>query len=91
MATDLELKSALLEKIDAIPSINTSDIEVFVNDGIVKLNGEVSNNQLRFQIERSARRVAGIRGLEMNIRSHQHMGKKNSSKMTPPLNQSNRH
>jgi osmotically-inducible protein OsmY len=91
MATDLELKSALLEKIDAIPSINTSDIEVFVKDGIVQLNGEVSNNQLRFQIERSARRVAGIRGLEMNIRSHQHLGKKISNRSSYLSEQSKRY
>ena len=80
MATDFELKSALLERIDAIPSLNASDIEVVVNDGIVELNGEVSSNQLRFQVERTARRIAGIRGLQVNIRSYQHGGKKTNHK-----------
>lgn len=80
MRTDMELKSEVMERIDSIPALNTSDIEVLVDDGFVKLNGEVNSNQLRFQVERTARRVIGMRGLEINIRSNQAMLRKSHTK-----------
>lgn len=80
MRTDMDLKNDLMEKIDAIPALNASDIEVLVDDGMVRLNGEVSSNQLRFQLERTARRVHGMRGLEINIRSIQSLSKKSHMK-----------
>lgn len=76
MKTDEELKADLIERLDAIPSINASDIDVMVDDGIVTLNGEVDTNQLRFQVERTARRVHGMRGLEINITPRPHNSKK---------------
>lgn len=76
MKTDEELKTALMERLDAIPSINASEIDVLVDDGMVKLNGEVDTHQLRFQVERTARRVAGMRGLEINITPRQHASKR---------------
>ena len=68
MKTDAELKADLMECIDSIPSINPADIEVHVDRGMVTLNGHVDTHQTRFQVERTARRVAGIRGLQINIR-----------------------
>lgn len=68
MRTDAELKADLMEKIDSIPSINVADIEVFVDRGVVTLSGQVDTHQTRFEIERTARRVAGMRGLEIKIR-----------------------
>ena len=68
MKTDMELKSELMERLDAIPSINASDLEVIVNGGMVTLNGHVDTHQTRFQVERTARRVPGMRGLQINIK-----------------------
>jgi osmotically-inducible protein OsmY len=68
MRTDDELKADLMECIDSIPSVNAADIEVRVDRGMVTLNGRVDTHQTRFQVERTARRVAGIRGLQINIR-----------------------
>lgn len=68
MKTDVELKADLMEKLDSIPSINADEIEVLVDHGMVTLNGQVDTHQTRFQVERTARRVAGMRGLEINIR-----------------------
>ena len=68
MRTDAELKADLMERLDAIPAISTSDIQVSVNDGLVTLSGQVDTHQTRFQVERTARRVAGLRGLEIKIR-----------------------
>ena len=68
MKTDGELKADIMEKLDAIPAFNGSDIEVFVDNGMVTLNGQVDTHQTRFQVERTARRVNGMRGLQINIK-----------------------
>ena len=67
MKTDAELKADLMERLDAIPAIDASDIEVLVDNGLVTLSGEVDTHQTRFQVERTARRVSGMRGLEIHI------------------------
>lgn len=69
MRTDDELKTDLIERFDAIPSIEKSDIDVQVEDGMVTLTGQVETHQTRFQVERAARKVAGIRGLKVQIKS----------------------
>ena len=68
MRTDAELKADLMERLDAIPAISASDIQISVDDGLATLSGEVDTHQTRFQVERTARRVAGLRGLEIRIR-----------------------
>jgi osmotically-inducible protein OsmY len=69
MMTDSELKTVLMERFDAIPSIDATDIEVHVHDGMVTLSGEVDTQQTRFQVERAARKVPGVRGLHVRIQS----------------------
>ncbi|MDO8248606.1 MAG: BON domain-containing protein [Rhodoferax sp.] len=76
MRTDAELKADLMERLDAIPAVNASDIEVNVDNGMVTLSGEVDTHQTRFQVERTARRVAGMRGLEIKVRPGQPTSKK---------------
>jgi osmotically-inducible protein OsmY len=76
MRTDSELKADLMEQIDSIPCVNAEDIEVFVDKGMVTLNGQVDTHQTRFQVERMARRVPGMRGLQINIRPTQAVLKK---------------
>ena len=71
MKTDADLKADLMEKLDSIPSIIGTDIEVFVDNGMVTLNGHVDTHQTRFQVERTARRVSGMRGLQINIKPTQ--------------------
>lgn len=71
MRTDAELKADLMERLDAIPAVNASEIEIDVENGMVILSGEVDTNQTRFQVERTARRIAGMRGIEINIRPGQ--------------------
>ncbi len=67
MKTDMQLKADLMEKLDAIPAVGASDIEVLVDGGMVVLSGEVDSPQLKFLVERIARRVSGMRGLELDI------------------------
>jgi osmotically-inducible protein OsmY len=76
MKTDAELKADLMERLDAIPAVNASDIEVFVDNGMVTLSGEVDTHQTRFQVERTAKRVSGMRGLAIKIKPGQMASKK---------------
>lgn len=66
--SDSELRADLMEVLDAIPAVNAADIEVLVDGGMVTLNGKVDTHQTRFHVERLARRVSGVRGLQINIR-----------------------
>lgn len=76
MKTDAELKADLMERLDAIPAVNASEIEVMVDNGMVTLSGQVDTQQTRFQVERTARRVPGMRGLEIKVRPGQPVSKK---------------
>ena len=68
MRTDAELKADVMERLDSIPAIQVADIEVLVDSGMVTLQGQVDTHQTRFQVERAARRVPGIRGLQVQIK-----------------------
>ena len=50
MRTDADLKADLMERLDAIPSIDASNIEVEVSQGMVVLSGKVDTHQTRFQV-----------------------------------------
>lgn len=76
MRSDADLKADLMERLDAIPAINASEIEVNVDNGLVTLSGQVDTQQTRFQVERMARRIAGMRGLEINIKPTYGVSKK---------------
>ena len=76
MRSDADLKADLMERLDAIPAINASDIEVDVSNGLVTLSGHVDGQKTRFQVERTARHTAGLRGLEINIRPAHTVNKK---------------
>lgn len=71
MRTDNELKADLMERLDAIPALGAADIQVSVDNGQVTLTGEVDTRQTRFQVERTARRVPGMRGLQIHVRPGQ--------------------
>ena len=68
MKSDAELRADLMERLDAIPAVNGSDLEVHVDNGMVSLKGEVDSRQTIFQVERTARRVSGMRSLSINIK-----------------------
>lgn len=69
MKSDTDLKAELMETLDAIPAVNGADIEIDVDHGMVTLSGEVDTHQTIFQVERAARRVHGMRGLEIKVKS----------------------
>lgn len=76
MRTDAELKADVMERLDAIPAVSASDIEVDVDAGVVTLSGSVDTQQTRFQVERTARRVPGIRSLAVSLKPGQMAGKR---------------
>lgn len=76
MKSDAELKADLMEQLDAIPAVGSSDIEVIVDNGMVTLSGQVDTTQTKFQVERTARRVSGMRGLEIKVRPGQPASRK---------------
>jgi osmotically-inducible protein OsmY len=43
---------------------------------MVTLSGQVDTHQTRFQVERTARRVSGVRGLEIRVRPGQGTSKR---------------
>jgi osmotically-inducible protein OsmY len=47
-----------------------------VDNGMVTLSGQVDTHQTRFQVERTARRVSGVRGLEIRVRPGQGTSKR---------------
>ncbi len=67
MTSDSEMKADLIGRLDAIPSVDATDVEIEVDHGMVTLTGRVDTHQTRFQIERAARKIAGVRGLQINI------------------------
>jgi osmotically-inducible protein OsmY len=71
MKTDSELKADLMELLDAIPAVNAADIDIYVEHGMVTLSGLVDTHQTMSQLERTARRVSGIRGLEIKVKPMQ--------------------
>ena len=71
MRSDTDLKADLMERLDAIPAINASEIQVDVDHGMVVLSGKVDTHQTRFQVERTARGVHGMRGLDIQIKPTQ--------------------
>lgn len=71
MKSDVELKSALMQSLEAMMGTHRWPVEVQVDHGMVTLIGQVDTHQTRFQIERAARRVGGMRGLQINIKPTQ--------------------
>lgn len=65
--SDEDVKANLMEVLDCIPAVKANDKDVRVNGGMVTLTGKVDTHQTRFHVERLARRVRGVRGLQINI------------------------
>ena len=71
MRTDSDLRADLMERLDAIPAIDASNIEINVDQGMVVLSGRVDSHQTRSQVERTARGVHGMRGISIDIKHGQ--------------------
>jgi osmotically-inducible protein OsmY len=57
MTSDSEMMADLIGRLDAISSVEATELDVVVDNGMVTLNGLVDTHQTRFQIERAARKM----------------------------------
>ena len=65
--TDSELKEYVLSEFAYEPSVKATDIGVVVRDGILTLNGYVTNYSEKWSALRAAKRVAGITAIADDI------------------------
>lgn len=68
MKSDSEIKRNLLEALKDQPEIEETGIGVVVKQGIVTLMGSVRNLSQKLAAEQAVKRVAGVRGLALDLR-----------------------
>lgn len=68
---DVRLKTAVVDELDWTPSVNSTQIGVAINDGVVTLSGEVGTYPEKRDAERAALRVRGVTAVaeEIKVRS----------------------
>ena len=67
MKSDQELRKDVMEELEWEPSVDARKIGVAVEDGIVTLTGEVPSFAEKWNAERAAERVEGVRGIVNKI------------------------
>jgi len=65
--TDSQLQQDVMAELDWEPSVHATEIGVEVRDGVVTLAGEVSTYAEKWNAERAAQRVAGVRALAVDL------------------------
>src|ERR1700709_1313605 len=70
MKSDSQLKMDVSEELKFEPSVNASQIGVEVKDGVVTLAGHVDSYAEKWNAEKAAQRVRGVKALavEMDVR-----------------------
>lgn len=67
MKTDAQLKRDVQAELEWDPSINAARVGVAVQDGVVTLTGHLSTFAEKSAVERAAKRVAGVRGVAVEL------------------------
>ncbi len=67
MKTDAQLQQDIIAELMWEPSVNAAEIGVEVKNGTVTLAGHVDSYTQKWEAERAAQRVSGIRGLAVEI------------------------
>lgn len=67
MKTDLQLKSDVTDELAWDPSVNATNIGVAVKEGVVTLSGTLDTFAEKHAAERAVRRVAGVRGIALDL------------------------
>lgn len=67
MKSDSELKRDIEAELMWDPDINAADIAVAVKDGVVTLTGFVRSYAQKWEAEKAAKRVDGVRGVANDI------------------------
>jgi osmotically-inducible protein OsmY len=67
MKTDTQLQTDVIAELSWEPSVHAAQIGVAVKDGVVTLAGEVSSYAEKWDAERAAQRVAGVKALAVEM------------------------
>lgn len=67
MKTDAQLKSDVTSELAWDPAVNATAIGVMVKEGVVTLTGHLDSFAEKHAVERAVRRVAGVRGLALEL------------------------
>ncbi len=67
MKTDAQVKQDVIAELGWEPSVNAAQIGVEVKDGIVTLAGHIGSYAEKWNAERAAQRVSGVRALAIEI------------------------
>jgi osmotically-inducible protein OsmY len=67
MKTDTQLQQDVMAELAWEPSVNAAQIGVEVKDGVVTLAGHVGSFVEKWEAERAAQRVSGIKGLAVEM------------------------
>jgi osmotically-inducible protein OsmY len=65
--TDVEIQQAVLQELGWDPEVDSTDIGVEVDDGVVTLTGNVESYWMKLAAERAALRVDGVRAVANDI------------------------
>ncbi len=61
--TDQEIRQAVLRELEWEPQVQSTEIGVAVKDGIVTLSGFVDSYLKKYNAERAAKRVVGVKAV----------------------------
>lgn len=67
MKTDPEIKADVLAELKWDPTVDETDVGVLVNQGVVTLTGHLNSFAQKHAAERAVRRVAGVRGIAVEV------------------------
>lgn len=67
MKTDLQLQQDVMAELAWEPAVHAAQIGVEVRDGVVTLAGEASSYSEKWNVERAAQRVRGVRALAVDM------------------------
>ena len=71
MRTDAQIQKDVMDELKWEPAVNSAEIGVAVNNGIVTLSGQVNTYSEKIYAERAAKKVAGVKAVAEDI----HVGK----------------
>ncbi|MFC5499412.1 BON domain-containing protein [Caenimonas terrae] len=67
MKSDNQLKLDVTDELAWDPAVNATNIGVIVNNGVVTLTGHLDTFAEKHAVERAVRRVAGVRGIAVEL------------------------
>jgi osmotically-inducible protein OsmY len=67
MKTDAKLQQDVIDELSWEPRVEAAHIGISARDGVVTLNGHVASYAQKAAAERAVRRVAGVRGIAMDL------------------------